>query len=433
VRDILSLDPAVADRPAQSARGAEVENHIRMAFAACFKIADVGLDDDFFALGGDSLRAAKMLERIAKTLHVRLEPDVFFTAPTPRLLAEAVATCRADDRPAASPSLVQLRAGGGGTPVYFVHGITPRPWMFQRFLPALGLSRPVYGTSSPDLHWERDVLTIDEMALHYATEIKRLQRRGPYSLVGFSFGGSLAFAIAERLMRDGHAVSHLVLLDTTAPGLMKWWSHGSKILALTIVLRWLARRGVLSHEFLSRLELKTPVGALTNPVGLVKFGFGSGPVTEDELRRVLRIAFPGYPHHRTKAMSFDALCAAIATELQRVLSDDQWMKIVVRAGSEAPAHLVKGIKLAAKNVLLAYEYRPRFLYEGQITIYAAAGNCLVDGWQRYTTRPLRIKRFGIEGTTWRIQHKAFIQSHNIALYGEDLGRFLESDGDTSDS
>jgi pimeloyl-ACP methyl ester carboxylesterase len=255
---------------------------------------------------------------------------------------------RAGDSPSASASLVPLSAGAGGTPVYLVHGVTPRPWMFRSLVPALGIDRPIYGTSSPEIEWEREVLTIEELGAYYATEIKRLQPHGPYSLVGYSLGGIVAFAIAERLRRDGERISHLVLLDTTPPPRFPW-APGWSFFAIAALLRWLSHYGLLTHAFVHRVPLKTCAGTLTRPIGRVRLAFGSGPLTARELRAALQVAFPGYPRRRTNAMSFEALSAAIAAELKRALSEEEWTKVVRMAGSEAPSTVIKSAKLSAKN------------------------------------------------------------------------------------
>src|SRR5262249_34819224 len=93
-----------------------VEDRVRQAFAECLEIQDVAPDDDFFAIGGDSLRAAMVLERIFQTLQVRLPPDVFFTSPTPRLLAAAIGTQAADAAPPAeSAGVIPIHAEGAAS------------------------------------------------------------------------------------------------------------------------------------------------------------------------------------------------------------------------------------------------------------------------------------------------------------------------------
>lgn len=412
---------------AAGGRAAEFEDAIQAAFAACCRIAYVAPDDDFFEIGGNSLHAARVLERIYQTLHVRLQPDVFFTCPTPRLLAGAVAAHHAE-APARDGSIVPLNAEGQGKPVFFVHGATPRPWMFRDVVPALQLRRPIYGTKAPDLAWERDVLTIEEMAVHYATEIRRMQPRGPYSLLGFSLGGTLAFAIAARLARDGQAVPHLVLLDTAGPGLSRSWWRTHAVFTAIDLLGALCRLGVVSDAVVRRFDAGALPRRFRAPFDRIRLVLGAGPLTTTELRTALNLAFPGYAYRRTGDMSFEHLCSAIVEEIERTVSEKQWKRLIRRAGSEDPRSVIKAQKLVAKNARLAHRYVPRAMYEGRITIYAREGNPHVNRWQRFTSRPLDIRRVMTTSARGRNVHRQFIAPHNLQLYAADLRDFLESGG-----
>lgn len=401
----------------------ELEDRVRKVFADTFRTADVPANADFFAIGGDSLRAAVVLERIFRTLHVRLPPDVFFTCPTPRLLAKAIAAQESDRPSVDSGSIVPLSASGSGAPVYFIHGITPRPWMFRFLVPALQLRRPIYGTRAPDLLWERDVMTIEEMAVHYATEIRRVQPRGPYSLMGYSFGGVLAHAIATRLMRDGQAMGQLVLLDTTAPGRSVQWLRKTAVYTAIDAIRLLCRFGLVEQTTITRrLAFDTQIGELRSPLGRIRLALGAGPMTTAELRGALSFAFPRHKYHQTRDMSFDDLCSVIAGELERASGPKQWRRVVKRAGSAAPASLIRGQKLLVKNARLSHSYMPRSIYEGKITIYAREGNTEVNGWQRFTSQPLDVRRVPI------VSHRLFIAPQKLHLYAADLRHFLDSDG-----
>lgn len=422
-----SLPASISSRRPER-RAGTTEERIREAFTERLGAESVAPDDDFFAMGGDSLAAATILEHLARTLDVRLPPDIFFTCPTPRSLAAAVVANRVAGAPADSPSVVPLSAEGEGSPVFFVHGVTPRPWMFRLLTAALDLNRPVYGTRAPDLDWERDVLTIEEMAVHYATEIRRVQPRGPYSLMGYSFGGTLAFEIARRLTRDGQRVAHLVLLDTSAPGLSVRWLRRAAAYAFIDTVRALSWLGLLRHGTVRHLPFRTPLGKFTTLLGRVRLSFGMGPMTVDELRTVLNLAFARYGHRRTRAMPFEVLCATIADELRRALTERQWKSVVRRAGSEAPTSVVKGQKLTVKNFRLGHRYRPRSLYDGTVTIYARRGNSEVNPWQRYTSQPVDMRRVAIDVRPGRDAHREFVARHNTHTYVRDLRRFLESDG-----
>jgi hypothetical protein len=168
------------------------------------------------------------------------------------------------------------------------------------------------------------------------------------------------------------------------------------------------------------------MSVLRTPLGRVRSSFGPGPMTLRELRRVLTFAFPSYSSAQVRQMSFEGLCAVLAEELKRVVSEQEWTRMIRRAGSDAPESVIKGQKLLAKNDRLCHQYRPRCVYEGALTIYARKENAHVDGWRRYTSRPPDIRRVTVTARPGRDPHRAFISPENVQEYATDLRNLLES-------
>src|SRR5205807_4071054 len=86
------------------------------------------------------------------------------------------------------------------------------------FLRSLGPDQPCYGLQPPGMDWGTEgCTTVEEMAAHYIGEIKAVQPRGPYRLLGASFGGLIVFEIALQLQRMGEPVEFLAMLDSSPP------------------------------------------------------------------------------------------------------------------------------------------------------------------------------------------------------------------------
>ena len=189
------------------------EHELLAIWQEVLKIPKIGIDDDFFELGGTSLQALMVFARIEARLGCSLSPTTIVQAPTIARLAEFI---RATTGIAASQSLVPLRASGTGLPLFLVNAGYYCVMHYRHLLSDLKSDRPVFGLQPPPLDGKHRIpRTIESMAADYVTEIRRVQPHGPYFLAGYSFGGRVSFEIAQQLVRAGERVSFLGLIDTT--------------------------------------------------------------------------------------------------------------------------------------------------------------------------------------------------------------------------
>lgn len=175
----------------------------------------VGPDDDFFALGGDSLAAVALLAEVSRVHGIALGLAVIVDAPTPiRLIDEvhrgighapSLVILRRADESVARPRRLFIVHGAGGNVVNLVH--------MSKRLPAdvdvVGLQ--AQGVTRPGAVVDE---TIEEMAQRYLAEVRGHQPSGPYLLGGYSDGGIVAFEMARQLLLDHEDVDRLVLIDT---------------------------------------------------------------------------------------------------------------------------------------------------------------------------------------------------------------------------
>jgi acyl-CoA synthetase (AMP-forming)/AMP-acid ligase II/thioesterase domain-containing protein/acyl carrier protein len=180
------------------------------------KIPKIGVDDDFFELGGTSLQALMVFAKIETRLGCSLTPTTVVQAPTITSLAEFIGASIGTD---ASQSLVPLRASGTGLPLFLVHSRYCFVMSYRHLVGDLKSDRPVFGLQPRPLDGKHRIpRTIEAMAADYVSEIRRVQPQGPYFLAAHSFGGRVAFEMAQLLVGQGERVNFLGLIDTAFRG-----------------------------------------------------------------------------------------------------------------------------------------------------------------------------------------------------------------------
>ncbi len=176
--------------------------------------------DNFFALGGDSLLAARLVLEIEQRLDCKLPIAALFQAPT----VEALSRRLTEDHSAPPwSSLVPLQPAGTKPPLFFVHGVGGDVYGFLELAQLLAPDQPAYGLQAVGLDGETPRhSSIEKMAAHYVEEIRSFQPQGPYHIIGFSLGGLIAYEMAQQLHRQDQRVAFLGLLDTEPMGPMPW-------------------------------------------------------------------------------------------------------------------------------------------------------------------------------------------------------------------
>jgi thioesterase domain-containing protein len=112
--------------------------------------------------------------------------------------------------------VLPVRVGGDRQPIFCAPPIVGLSWCYLALLPHVGAEHPIYGLQSRGLRRPEPLpVSMAEQACDFADQIRMTQPDGPYHLFGWSFGGNVAFAIAEELERRGHEVGLLTLLDPT--------------------------------------------------------------------------------------------------------------------------------------------------------------------------------------------------------------------------
>jgi thioesterase domain-containing protein/acyl carrier protein len=175
-------------------------------------VKSIGLDQNYFDLGGDSPLAVQLFAQIEKVFKVKLPIATLFEAPTIEELARIL---REASTPKWSP-LVAVQPEGSRPPFFCVHGAGGNVLIYRDLSQQLGSDQPFYGLQSPGVDGSRPPLTrIEEMAALYVKEIRTMQPHGPYFLGGYCMGGAIAYEMAQQLRAQGAQVALLALFDTT--------------------------------------------------------------------------------------------------------------------------------------------------------------------------------------------------------------------------
>lgn len=129
-------------------------------------------------------------------------------------------------RPESFDSLVPVREYGDLPPIFFFHTHGGTASYCRRFLQHLGPNQPVYGLHSQALAGKPAHTSIEEMASHYADEMTRAHKGGPYHLFGYCSAGFIAFEVAKQLELRGESVALLAMFNTPTANYCgaRWYS-----------------------------------------------------------------------------------------------------------------------------------------------------------------------------------------------------------------
>jgi acetoacetyl-CoA synthetase len=171
----------------------------------------IGIEDNFFDLGGDSSLALKLFTEIAQVCGRKLPPVMIYQAPTIAALAAAL------EQPSLPPfaPLVLLKAGTAEPPVFIAHGMGGNVMDFFQLVKHIRSPHPIYGMQAKGLDGvEEPFDRIEDMAQFFLDAIKELQPHGPYLLMGYSLGGLVALEMAQRLSENGEEVALLAMMES---------------------------------------------------------------------------------------------------------------------------------------------------------------------------------------------------------------------------
>jgi surfactin family lipopeptide synthetase A len=193
-----------------------VELQLTKIWQEVLGIEGVGIRDDFFELGGESLQAVRLFTEIEQQFQQKLFLSTIFQASTIEQLARVLE--EKESLPDSS-YLVPIQPSGTQVPFFCIHGAQGEVLFLRDLAAHLHRDQPFYAIRSPGQNGEIAPLTsVKAMAQFYLQEIRAIQPEGAYLLGGYSFGGLVAFEMAQQLREKGQEVALLALFDCYAPG-----------------------------------------------------------------------------------------------------------------------------------------------------------------------------------------------------------------------
>lgn len=333
-------------------------------------IHPIGIHDDFFAMGGHSLSALRLATQIRKQSGQGFPISLLAQLSTIRQLAQAL------QKPGTFQSrspIVALQTQGSGMPFFCIHPGSGNILCYSHLVHHLGSDQPFYALHDLDIH--EDVfpeVSIEEMATCYLKAIRTIQPVGPYALGGFSFGGIVAFEMAQQLSMQDQEVGLLALLDSGSP---------------------LASQGFENNDnagFLSVITMEAIRGSSQKNVEEV--------------------------YSDLQALTLDEQLCYVVEQMQQV-------------GYEPPTNGPLGVR----HELTIYQTRTRMIqqykarvYPGVITLFQAQDHdklaqksSLSEDWQRFSAQPIDL--YTIPG-----YHDTILDDHQVHALAEHLQRLIKA-------
>ncbi|MEM8720135.1 MAG: amino acid adenylation domain-containing protein [Cyanobacteria bacterium P01_G01_bin.39] len=189
-----------------------IELQLVQIWCDLLNLTSVGVKQNFFNLGGNSLLAVRLTTEIQKQFQKTLTLATLLAHPTISGIAHLL---RSSNTSIPWSALVPIQPHGDRPPLFCIHPFGGNVLCYQDLSRHLGNKQPLYGLQAVALNPELEPHTnIESMAAHYIQAIKTVQPQGPYYLCGWSMGGLIAFEMAQQLNQQGEAIAKLAILDS---------------------------------------------------------------------------------------------------------------------------------------------------------------------------------------------------------------------------
>ena len=176
---------------------------------------ELGVTDNFFHMGGDSLKALVATSQLEGVLNVRIPLALLLDAPTVRSFAVAIDNVTEDQD---WNECLLLAEGSQDRPVFLVHSLGGDVLQYQALANALSTEHAVYGLQMRGLdRRQAPHESIEQAATDFLEHVYDRAKAGPYIFVGYSSGGLIAYEMARQLLSRTGQQAHAILLDTALP------------------------------------------------------------------------------------------------------------------------------------------------------------------------------------------------------------------------
>lgn len=352
----------------------ELEQRLVRVWETTFGVRPIGIHDNFFGLGGHSLLAVKLIAAIEKEAGRKLRLSTIFQQPTIARLARFVQEARPT---LSASSIVEIQPNGNKAPLFLVHGVGGGMfWGYNNLARHLGPDQPVYAFKSRGMDGLEEFTRIEDIAAQYVSDLRKIQKQGPYRLGGYCFGGNVAYEMARQLRAQNQHVALLLLINC--------WPNNSSYTQLSWTPAFL---GKAIWNFGIRLAHQIRCGA-KQPRDYFKW---------------------------RAAWAIKRLRSLFSQNISGRLSVDDIVDL-----SERPEH---ERKLWRTHVQAWLQYQPQ-PYDGRIVLFRTRGHPLVCsfdnqmGWGSYA-------KGGVEVRICPGDHESILEEQNVPYTAGELASILD--------
>ena len=278
------------------------EKAVADIWQSVLKLNRVGIEDNFFDIGGHSLIAVQIMTRIEKKLGKKIPIAKLFQYPTVSLLSGFIT--KEDKENIKWKSIVPIKKSGSKTPFYIVHGAGLNVLTFNDLAARVSPDQPVFGLQGFGLDGEDIAIeSISDIAKKYFEELIKHNPDGPFALGGYSIGGFIALEIARQLEQSGREVKLLAIFDTDADNCREmepWYVITPKVIKRYLPKFMGGKKSLLEQIIYVFRERKLKVNK--------KLGFHGQGETDAYytlLDKLTKKYFDALHHHRIEPVNFD--------------------------------------------------------------------------------------------------------------------------------
>jgi len=214
VRALPTPAPSLSDGLIHVAPRNRVEIQLTALWQQVLGTPQIGIHDNFFDLGGHSLKAAQLFFLLEQVYGRHLPLATLFQAPT---IAELASVLSREQWVPPWQSLVAIQPSGSAIPIFLVPGVGGDILVFAQLARLLGQDHPVYGLQARGFDGkESPFISVPEIAKHYIAEIRICRPQGPYVILGACTGGLVAYEMAQQLVEQEEAIT-LIMMNSWHP------------------------------------------------------------------------------------------------------------------------------------------------------------------------------------------------------------------------
>jgi len=208
------FDQGTIEQSEEMDSGNVVENRILQMWKSAMNLSVIDCEDDFFRLGGKSLVAAQIISTVNKEFDMKLTPTVLLQYPTVRLLSQKITGIGSVE---SSSRILGLNIDGSQRPIFCIPPGGSSALFYRMLAENMGKDYPVYSILPLILEeLESEEVTVEQIATNCIGELKQIQPRGPYNLLGFCLSNVVILEMAHQLIRSGESIALLSVIDPSS-------------------------------------------------------------------------------------------------------------------------------------------------------------------------------------------------------------------------